>query len=54
MLPRLPRRVPRVMGLSAAIVAVTAIIALDLDLLEFLLQELQVSAEKLMEIGFYA
>jgi len=41
------------MNLATGIILVTVIIAMDFDLLEFLLQELQVSAEKLMEIGFY-
>jgi hypothetical protein len=40
------------MDLPANVVAVTVIIAMDFDLLEFLLQELKVTFEELLKIGF--
>jgi hypothetical protein len=54
MLKWFPIRILGIMNLATGIILVIAIIAVDLDLFEFLLQELQVSAEKLLEIGFYA
>jgi hypothetical protein len=42
-----------VMDLTALVVAVSVVITVDLDLLEFLLQKLEVTFEKFLEIGFY-
>jgi hypothetical protein len=41
------------MDLFTGIIAVTVTIAVDFNLFEFFLQKLEVSAEKLLEIGFY-
>jgi hypothetical protein len=48
-----PRRIARIMNLSTGIIAVTVIISVDFDLLEFILQKLKVTFEKFLEIGFY-
>jgi hypothetical protein len=52
-LPGFPFRVAWVMDLAAAVVAVTVIIPLDVDLFEFILQQLNVAFEEFLEIRFY-
>ncbi len=50
MLKWFPLRVPWIMDFPTGSVGVTVIIALDLDFFEFLLQELDVKFEELLEI----
>ncbi len=54
MLKWFPRRIARIMNLSTGIIAVTVIISVDFDLLEFFLQNLKVALKKSLEIGFHA
>jgi hypothetical protein len=54
MLKWFPLRVPWIMDLATGSVGVTVIITADFDFLEFLLQNLDVTFEEFLEIGFYA
>jgi hypothetical protein len=53
MLERFPIWVLRIMDLATYIIAVTVIIPMDFDLPEFLLQEVDVTFEELLESRFY-
>jgi hypothetical protein len=49
-----PLKVPRIMDLATGVIFVAVIIPLDFGLLEFLLQQLDVTFEEFLEIGFDA
>ncbi len=54
MLKWFPIWVPWIMDFSTGSVGVTVIITADFDFFEFLLQELDVTFEEFLEIGFHA